>query len=184
MHSKSRALKTLKAALSLFLLITASALADDTAAVSSASSLPMITSITSNTKPAVDGLNGELCVYGGTGMGNAISTTPITGLAISREETGNHFQGIGGVMGVITAPIGHDFDFQLDLGSGAFKKAGQRSATGHIFWRNPDQGLIGIYGSGQYWAGKGDRSNWNIGPELEKYFEQFTLGGTIGAQGF
>jgi hypothetical protein len=136
------------------------------------------------TKPAVDGLNGELWVYGGAGMANAISTTPITGLAIYREESASNFQGISGVTAVLTAPIGHDFGLQVDLGTGTFKTAVQGSAAGHFFWCNPDQGLIDIYGSGQYWAGSGGRSNWNIGPELEKYFDQVTLGGTLGAQGF
>lgn len=140
--------------------------------------------IFTQSKPAVDGLNGELWVYGGAGIANAISTTPITGLAVSREESGSNFQGISGVTGVITAPIGHDFGFQLDLGTGTFERGVQGSAAGHLFWRNPDQGLVGIYGSGQYWAGSGGRSTWNIGPELEKYFDQVTLGGTLGAQGF
>ena len=140
---------------------------------SSVSSLPTF----AQSKPAVDGLNGELWVYGGAGMANAISTTPITGLAISREESASNFQGISGVTGVLTAPIGHDFGLQVDLGTGTFKTDVQGSAAGHLFWRNPDQGLIGIYGSGQYWAGSDGRSNWNIGPELEKYFDQVTLGG-------
>lgn len=162
------------------LVIASTAFAAEKTAETSVAPAPLFT----QSKPAVDGLNGELWVYGGAGMANAISTTPITGLAISREETGNNFQGISGVTGVITAPIGHDFGLQIDLGTGVFERAGQGSAAGHFFWRNPDQGLVGVYGSGQYWAGKGGRSNWNIGPELEKYFDQLTLGGTLGAQGF
>lgn len=161
--------------------IASSAFAGDVGtANTSVAPAPLLT----QSKPAVDGLNGELWLYGGAGMANAISTTPITGLAISREESGSNFQGISGVTGVITAPIGHDFGLQLDLGTGTFKQAVQGSAAGHFFWRNPDQGLVGIYGSGQYWAASGGRTNWNIGPELEKYFDQLTLGGTLGAQGF
>ncbi len=41
-----------------------------------------------------------------------------------------------------------------------------------------------MYGSGQYWTGYGGKTGWNIGPELEKYFDQFTIGGTLGVQGF
>ena len=177
-------MKSVKAALSLLLLSSVSATADDTASTGSTSSLPMITSITSGTKPAVDGLNGELWVYGGAGMGNAISTTPITGLSIAREESGSNFQGISGVTGVITAPIGHDFGLQIDLGTGTFERGVQGNVAGHFFWRNPNQGLVGIYGSGQYWARKGGKTGWNIGPEVEKYFDQFTVGGTLGVQGF
>ena len=172
--------KFLASTVSVLLLISTAFAAEQPTTETSVVPAPLFT----QSNPAVDGLNGELWVYGGAGMANAISTIPITGLAISREESGSNFQGIGGVTGVITAPIGHDFGFQLDLGTGIFKQSGQGSAAGHFFWRNPDQGLIGIYGSGQYWAGSGGRSNWNIGPELEKYFDQLTLGGTLGAQGF
>ena len=177
-------MKSATAAVSILVLSSVSAIAADTAPPSDPSSLLMITSITSGTKPAVDGLNGELWVYGGAGMGNAISTTPITGLSIAREQSGSNFQGISGVTGVITAPIGHDFGLQIDLGTGTFERGVQGNAAGHFFWRNPDQGLVGIYGSGQYWARKGGKTGWNIGPELEKYFDQFTVGGTLGVQGF
>lgn len=154
--------------------------ADNTATDASVVPVPLFT----QSKPAVDGLNGELWVYGGAGMANAISTTPITGLSTAREESGSNFQGISGVTGVLTAPIGHDFGFQLDLGTGTFERGVQGSAAGHFFWRNPDQGLVGVYGSGQYWTRYGGKAGWNIGPELEKYFDQFTIGGTLGAQGF
>lgn len=176
-------MKRIKATISLLLLSGFSALADDAASTRSASSLPMITAMTSGTKPAVDGLNGELWLYGGAGMGNAQSLSPMPGLAVFRHTEGN-LQAISGVTGVITAPVGHYFGFQLDLNTGTFKTAVQGGVAGHFFWRDPDKGLIGIYGAGQYWAKYGGKSTWNIGPELEKYFDQVTLGGTIGAQGF
>jgi hypothetical protein len=50
-----------------------SAIADDTASSSPASSLPMITAMTSCEKPAVDGVNGKVQVYGGAGQGNSVS---------------------------------------------------------------------------------------------------------------
>lgn len=37
---------------------------------------------------------------------------------------------------------------QLDLGAGAFGNNALGNATGHFFWRDPDKGLIGAYGSG------------------------------------
>lgn len=66
-------MKTLKAAISLLLLSSVSALADETASTGSTSSLPMITAMTSGEKPAVDGVNGKLTVYGGAGEGNSIN---------------------------------------------------------------------------------------------------------------
>ena len=66
-------MKTLRAALSLLLMSSVSAIADDTASSSPASSLPMITAMTSCEKPAVDGVNGKVQVYGGAGQGNSVS---------------------------------------------------------------------------------------------------------------
>ncbi len=65
-------MKTLKAAISLLLLSSVSALADDAAPISSASSLPMVTAMTSGTKPAVDGVNGKVQVYGGIKGGEKV----------------------------------------------------------------------------------------------------------------
>ena len=48
-------MKTIKAAISLLLMSSVSALANDTAPTSSASSLPMIAAMTSGTKLAIDG---------------------------------------------------------------------------------------------------------------------------------
>ena len=66
-------MKTLKAAISLLMLSSVTALADDTASTGSASSLPMISAMTSGEKPAVDGVNGKVQVYGGADQGNSVS---------------------------------------------------------------------------------------------------------------
>jgi hypothetical protein len=65
-------MKTLRAAQSLLLMSGVSAIADDTGSSSSASSLPMITAMTSSDKPAVDGVNGKVQVYGGADQGNSV----------------------------------------------------------------------------------------------------------------
>jgi hypothetical protein len=65
-------MKTLRAALSLLLMSSVSAIADDTASLSPASSLPMITEMTSSDKLAVDGVNGKVQVYGGADQGNSV----------------------------------------------------------------------------------------------------------------
>ena len=74
-------MKTITAALSLLLLSGVSAFADGAAQTSPASSLPMITAMTSGEKPAVDGVNGKLTVYGGAGQGNSINMAGIPGLS-------------------------------------------------------------------------------------------------------
>ena len=62
-------------------------LADDTASTGAALSLPLITAMTSGAKPAVDGVNGKLTVYGGVGQ----------------------------AIGTITTPLGHSFGLQVDM---------------------------------------------------------------------
>ena len=80
-------MKTIKAAISLLMLSGVSALADDTASISSVSSLPMITVMTSGKKPAVDGVNGKLTVYGGAGQGNSINIAGIPRLSPAQSST-------------------------------------------------------------------------------------------------
>ncbi len=74
-------MKRINATISLLLLSGFSALADDAVSTRSASSLPMITAMTSGTKPAVDGVNGKVQVYGGAGQGNSVSISSFPGLA-------------------------------------------------------------------------------------------------------
>ena len=149
-------MKTIKAAISLLMLSGVSALADDTASISSVSSLPMITVMTSGKKPAVDGVNGKLTVYGGAGQGNSINIAGIPRLSPAQSSTVQ--KGPGGAIGTITVPLGHTFGAQVDLGSGAFGNRPLGNAAGHLFWRDPDKGLIGAYGSGLlYGVNGGDK---------------------------
>lgn len=98
-------MKTLKATISLLLLSCVSAVADDAVSSNSTSSLPMITAITSGSKPAVDGVNGKVQVYGGAGQGNSVSISGFPGLSPAQSQT--VWKGIGGAIGTITVPIGH-----------------------------------------------------------------------------
>ncbi len=177
----SRAVKTLKAALSLLLLSSISALADDAAPTSSASSLPMITAMTSGTKPAVDGVNGKVQVYSGAGQGNSVSISGIPGLSPAQSQT--VWKGIGGAIGTITIPIGHSFGAQIDLGSGAFGNSALGAAGGHLFWRDPDKGLIGAYGDGLLLGDKVGAGVWTAAGEFEAYLGRFTGRAILGVQG-
>ena len=156
-------MKTIKAAISLLLLSSVSAIAEDTAPASSASSLPLITVMTSGTKPAVDGVNGKLDVYGGAGQGNSVS--------------------ISGIPGTISVPIGHSFGAQIDLGSGAFGNSALGAAGGHLFWRDPDKGLIGAYGDGLLLGDKVGSGVWTAAGEFEAYLGKFTGRAILGVQG-
>jgi hypothetical protein len=174
-------MKTLKAAISLLMLSSISALANDAAPANTPSSLPMITAMMSGAKPAVDGVNGKVQVYGGAGQGNSISISGMPGLSPAQSQT--VWKGIGGATGTISVPIGHSFGAQLDLGSGAFGNSPQGAVGGHLFWRDPDKGLIGAYGDGLLLGDKVGASVWTAAGEFEAYLGKFTGRAVIGVQG-
>jgi len=79
--------------------------------------------------PAVDGVNGKISGFGGAFDG----------------------QPLYGGTGSFTAPLGTQFGLQLDALAGGLNSrlAGEASigaTTGHLFWRNPSVGLLGLYG--------------------------------------
>ena len=174
-------MKSVTAAASLLVLSSVSAIAADTASPSDASSLPMITAMTSGSKPAVDGVNGKVQVYGGAGQGNSVSISGFPGLSPAQSQT--VWKGIGGATGTITVPIGHSFGAQIDLGSGAFGNSALGAAGGHLFWRDPDKGLIGAYGDGLLLGDKVGSGVWTAAGEFESYMGRFTGRAIIGVQG-
>jgi hypothetical protein len=159
------------------LLLSTSAYAADTANQSSVSVLPTF----AQQKPAVDGVNGKLTLYGGAGEGNSIDIAGIPGLSPAQSSTG--WKGAGGGIGTITVPIVHSFGAQVDLGSGTFGNRPLGHATGHLFWRDPDKGLIGAYGSGLLYGNNVGRGVWTAAGEFEAYLGKLTGRAILGAQG-
>ena len=174
-------MKTLIAAASLLLLGNVPVLADDTVSSGTASSLPMIATMTDGTKPAVDGMNGKFTVYAGAGQGNSVNIAGIAGLSPAQSST--VWKGAGGAMGTISVPLAHSFGAQVDLGSGAFGNRPLGYATGHLFWRDPDKGLIGAYGSGLLYGNNVGRGVWTAAGEFESYLGKFTGRAVLGVQG-
>jgi hypothetical protein len=74
-------MKTLKSAISLLLLSSTSAIAAETVPSSNPSSLPLIATAAYDTKPAVDGVNGKVQMYGGAGQDNSVSISSFPRLA-------------------------------------------------------------------------------------------------------
>ncbi len=80
-----------------------------------------------------------------------------------------------------SVPLGHAYGFQLDgmaAAAGGGVTAG--GVAGHLFWRAPDAGLLGVYGS---FAQVNALSTTNIGrltAEAELYNGQWTFGGHAG----
>jgi len=133
-------------------------------------------------KPAVDGVNGKLQVYGGAGQNNSVNISSFLGLA-PLATSKNVWNGIGGATGTITVPIGHSFGAQLDLGSGAFGNSAQGSAAGHLFCRDPEKGLVGAYGDGMLMGSNVGSGVWTAASELEIYLGKFTGRAILGIQG-
>jgi len=174
-------MKSINAAICLLLLSSVSALAGGSASSNSSSSLPMITTMTDGTKPAVDGVNGKITVYGGAGQSNSINIAGIPGLSPPQSST--VWNGIGGAIGTVSVPLSHSIGAQLDLGAGAFGNNALGNATGHFFWRDPDKGLIGAYGSGLLLGDRAGRAVWTAAGEFEAYLGRFTGRAILGVQG-
>ena len=163
------------------MLNSVSAIADDATSSSSASSLPIFTAMMSGTKPAVDGVNGKLQIDGGASQANAVNISGIPGL--SPRQSSTNWNGIGGAVGTITVPIGHSFGAQLDMGAGAFGNRPLGEASGHLFWRDPEKGMVGVYGSGMLLGSKIGRGVWTAAGEFEAYLGRFTGRAILGVQG-
>ncbi len=71
---------------------------------------------------------------------------------------------------------------QLDLSGGSFDNRFIGSAAGHLFWRNPAQGLIGAYGEFTDWNQFGGVHAGHVGPEGELYYGQWSVQGVAGVE--
>lgn len=111
--------------------------------------------------PAVSGPNGKLSAFGGGQDG-----------------------GIYGVEGSFTVPLGFPYGFQIDGMVGSGKGAAFYGVGGHLFWRDPAKGLLGLYGSYVSWdvnsgviGSIGGADVGKVGVEGEAYLGRFSLEG-------
>ena len=110
-------------------------------------------------KPAVSQVNGKVAAFGGSIDG---------------------FTGYG-VNGALSVPLGPKFGAQIDAMLGLANGDQFWGVGGHLFWRDPAQALIGVYGSIVDWYPTGFRVN-KIGGEIEWYHGPLTLEGFVAAQ--
>lgn len=171
----------IKKAISILLSGTAPALADEKVQPSQIVPPPMLAETNGEVKPAVDGMNGKVQVYGGAGQGNALNISGIPGL--SPWEASSIWKGIGGATGTLTVPLSHSFGAQLDLSSGVFGNNPLGVAGGHLFWRDPDKGMVGAYGSGLLLGSRLGRTVWTTAGEFESYVGNVTGRAILGVQG-
>lgn len=85
----------------------------------------------------------------------------------------------GGVLGTFTTPLDQAHGLQIDGALGVNddgKLIGQ--ASGHLFWRDPQVGLLGLYGA--YVYNRTDNDGARLGVEGELYRDRITLSGITG----
>jgi hypothetical protein len=112
------------------------------------------------TAPAVDGINGKLDGFGG----------------------GFAKQGYFGGAGSLSVPLGGQFGAQIDAGAASFGSRFLGGVGGHLFWRDPQRGLIGAYGDYTHWDQFDGVHVGHFGAEGEAYLGRFTLGGVVGVE--
>ena len=116
--------------------------------------------------PAVDGFNAKIDGYGGGA---------------------NHSSSLYGADGSLSIPLAQQWGLQIDGGVGSLNNSGTSRGAGHVFWRDPSVGLLGVYGSYSRWNGNSGvivpRTALNIaraGAEGEYYLGRWTVGGVVG----
>jgi hypothetical protein len=110
--------------------------------------------------PAVDGPNGKIEGFGGS----------------FADKT------IYGAKGAFSVPLGNQFGLQIDGAAGSFDDRGFGSIGGHLFWRNPAQGLIGIYANHTHWDRFGGVHVTQVAGEGELYVGRWSLQGIAGVE--
>lgn len=105
--------------------------------------------------PAVSGVNGKFEVLGG------MTDTPADGT-----------NGVYGVTGSLSVPLGDRLGFQGDLAATSINGMAGFGGAAHLFTRNPDQYLLGITGAV---ATRNGATIYGIGPEAELYLGNFSL---------
>ncbi len=101
--------------------------------------------------PAVEEVNGKIGYAGGS----------------MDSSEGHNFDGS------ITLPVSHQFGFQSDAIYSRIGSLDFYGGAGHLFWRNPDFGLLGF--TGGYLARQGV-DTFQVGAEGQYYRDRFTFG--------
>jgi len=118
-----------------------------------------------SSEPAVDGINFKLSVLGGT---------------ISRNVLGDASNAMFVASVATPIPLLRSFGAQLDVAVGQYDGDFISSAAGlHLFWRDPNIGLLGIYGD---WGYVNPEHAGRLGIEASLYLDRFTLDVFVGQQ--
>jgi hypothetical protein len=121
----------------------------------------------------------------------AVKAPPAAGCVQAVDGVNGKISGFGGSLdnktyagfdGSIAAPLGCQYGAQLDLTGADFDGRFLGTVAGHVFWRNPAQGLLGAYGDYTQWDEFGGVRAGHVGPEAEWYNGRWTLQGVGGAE--
>jgi len=113
-----------------------------------------------SSRPAVSGVNGKLEAFGGEFDDNSL----------------------GAVAGSITFPLSQRYGLQVDGLAGSWDGDGIYGIGAHLFWRDPSQGLLGVYADHVRWEGFGGKEVSRVAVEGELYLGRFALEGMAGAE--
>jgi hypothetical protein len=91
-------------------------------------------------------------------------------------------QTLAGSAGSFSAPLGRQFGVQLDVLAASYGGEFLGGAAGHLFWRDPSVGLVGLYGSGLAWDRFGGVAAGNAAIETERYWNRWSIGGIAGVE--
>lgn len=109
---------------------------------------------------AVDGTTGEL-----TGLGGSVAD-----------------KSLYGATGILAFPLGCGIGVQIDTVAAGFDDRFLGAIGGHLFWRDPAKGLLGLYGSYTNWDKFGGVGIAHIAPEAEWYLGRWSLRGVAGVE--
>ncbi|MGI9416141.1 MAG: hypothetical protein ACR2PM_20895 [Hyphomicrobiales bacterium] len=118
-------------------------------------------------EPAVSEPNGKISVQGGF-----------------RDEDNIDSEAIGKANGSFSLPLGHSFGAQADGWIGVGDERTFGGVGGHLFWRDPSIGLLGVTGSYGFvdYDNNPDEELGRIGGEGELYLDQLTFAAAAGYQ--
>jgi hypothetical protein len=109
---------------------------------------------------AVDGVNAELAGLGGS--------------AADKD--------LYGATGILAFPLGCGVGGQIDAVAASFDSRFLGAIGGHLFWRDPAKGLLGLYGSYTNWDKFGGVGIAHIAPEAEWYLGRWSVRGVAGVE--
>jgi hypothetical protein len=87
-----------------------------------------------------------------------------------------------GTQGAVSIPLQGYFGAQIDGTLGSYDSRFMGAIGGHLFWRNPAQGMLGLYVNHVHWDKFGGVNASQVAAEGELYWGRVTLQGVLGVE--